>query len=102
MSKKKIVMKIGRYIKNIGENDIVLDNGSCIQVITQTGAFQDFHYSTLSMSKKLFNELRKFDLLYLDVEKTKKESRGFNPPKLFYFRFNIEKMERMGYEVVEE
>ena len=102
MSEKKVVIKINKYIKKIGKNDLVLDNGSIVQVITQSGAFVQYGYAPLIMSKKLFNELKKYDLLYLDVEKTKKESKGFNPPHLFYFRFDIEKMERMGYEVAEE
>ena len=102
MSKKKIVMKINRYIKKIGEDDLILDNGSVIQVTTQTGAFSGYHYGAMIMSKKLFNELKKFDLIFLDVAKTKQANPNINPPRLFYFRFNIEKLERMGYEVIEE
>ena len=75
MSEKKVVIKINRYTKKIGKNDLVLDNGSCIQVITQSGAFVQYGYAPLIMSKKLFNELKKYDLLYLDVEKTKKKAR---------------------------
>lgn len=102
MSEKKVLININRYTKKIGKNDLVLDNGSIIQVITQHGAWSQYGYAPLIMSKKLFTALKKFDLLYLDVEKAKKESKGFNPPHLFYFRFDIEKMERMGYEVAEE
>lgn len=102
MSEKKVVIKINRYIKKIGKNDLVLDNGSIIQVITHHGAWAQYGYAPLIMSKALFTALKKLDVLYLDVKKTKENSNGFNPPKLFYFRFDIEKMERMGYEVVEE
>lgn len=99
----KIEMKIGRYEKLIGEDDLILDNGSCIQVVTQHGAFSGWNYTTLKMSKKLFNELKKIDFIYLDVFKTKEANKTFNKPILFYFRFNIDLMaESGGYKVVKE
>ena len=54
MSDKKVVMKINRYMKLIGKNDLILDNGCVIQVTTQKGSFVDYSYSPLIMSKKLF------------------------------------------------
>ena len=52
------------------------------------------------MSKKLINELRKHDFIYLDVGKTKKANEKYPTEKLFYFRFDIEKMIASGgYEV---
>jgi hypothetical protein len=98
----KVEMKIGRYVKHIGKDDLILDNGACIQVTTQHGAFIQYGYAPLIMSKKLFNELKKFDFIYLDVGKTKKENERYNTPHLFYFRFDIEKMIASGgYKVVE-
>ena len=47
----KIEMKINRYVKHIGKDDLILDNGSCIQVTTQKGAWVDWNYATLAMSK---------------------------------------------------
>lgn len=99
----KIEMKINRYEKLIGEDDLILDNGSCIQVVTQKGAFCQYGYAPLIMSKKLFNELKKIDFIYLDVSKTKEANKKFNAPRLFYFRFNIGLMaESGGYKVVKE
>ena len=100
---KKIEMKIGRYVKCIGEDDLILDNGACIQVTTQYGAFSGWHYSILIMSKKLFNDLKKHDFIYLDVSLTKRANKDYNTPFLFYFRFNIDKMIASGgYNVIEE
>ena len=100
---KKIEMKIGRYIKNIGKEDLILDNGSCIQVVTQNGAFSKYGYAPLRMSKKMFEELRKINFIYLDVSKTKKENEKYNTPWLYYFRFDIDLMiESGGYKVVKE
>lgn len=97
----KVEMNIGRYIKNIGKDDLILDNGSCIQVVTQNGAFGEYGYAPLMMSKKLFNELRKVHFIFLDVEKTKKENEPYNTPWLYYFRFDIDLMiESGGYKVV--
>lgn len=98
----KIKMKINRYIKYIGKDDLILDNGSCIQVVTQNGGFYGYSFGTLIMSKKLFNELRKHDYIYLDVAMTKKANERFNAAELFYFRFDVEKMAQAGYEVIEE
>ena len=98
----KVEMKIGRYIKHIGKDDLILDNGAIIQVTTQRGAWGNWSYSTLSMSKKMFNELKKHDFIYLDVGKTKEENKRYNTPWLFYFRFDIDKMIASGrYKVVE-
>lgn len=100
---KKIEMKIGRYVKYIGKDDLILDNGACIQVTTQHGAFVKWHYSILRMSKKLFNDLKKHDFIYLDVSLTKQANKNYNKPFLFYFRFNIDKMIASGgYNVIEE
>lgn len=99
----KIEMKINRYVKHIGEDDLILDNGACIQITTQNGAFSNWNYGTLRMSKKMFEDLKKRDFIYLDVTKTKQENARYPAPRLFYFRFNIEKMIASGkYKAVGE
>ena len=99
----KIEMKINRYVKHIGKDDLILDNGAIIQVVTQNGAWGNWNYTTLTMSKKMFNELRKRDFIYLDVGKIKKANERYNTPWLSYFRFDIDKMAASGrYKVVEE
>lgn len=98
----KIEMKINRYIRLIGKDDLILDNGACVRVMTQRGAWGDWHYTPLTMSKKMFNELKKFDFIYLDEEKTKQENKHYKEPWLFCYRFNIDKMIKSGgYKAVE-
>lgn len=50
-------LKVGRRIIDIDENDLILDNGACYQIVTKeigTG----FYKPSPVMSKKLFNELK--------------------------------------------
>lgn len=55
---KKIKLKIGRYIKNIGKDDLLCDNGACITVPTQKGSWGVWDFKSLNMSKKLFKDLK--------------------------------------------
>lgn len=48
------------------------------------------------LSKKLFKDLKTCCFIFEDQELTKK----YGNSKLVYYRFNIEKMVEMGYEVV--
>lgn len=99
----KVKIKINRYMKIIDEKDLVLDNGACIQVITQCGSFVDYGYAPLIMSKKQFKDLLKKGFLIIDVSETKKAGNGYGGKGLYYFRFNIKKMIESGvYAEVEE
>lgn len=104
MAEQKIKMKINRYIKTIGENDLILDNGSCIQVVTQNGACVGFgHYACLGMSKKLFRDLKTCGFIFVDEKTTKKANAPYQKPWLTYYRFDIDRMIKSGgYEVVTE
>lgn len=86
----KVKIKIGRYVKNIGEDDLILDNGSIIQVITQ----YDNSGAPLKMSKKLFKDLNMINFVYLDKEKEN--------GKLKYYKFNIDEFIKHRYEIVRE
>lgn len=98
----KVEMKINRYIKQIGKDDLILDNGACIQVVTQNGARGEYGFGALIMSKKQFKELMKFDFIYPDVSLTKKANEKYGKPVLCYLRFDIDKMIANGYKAVEE
>ena len=100
----KIEMKINRYIKHIGKDDLILDNGSCIQVLTQDGARTGWlGCAPLPMSKKLFQELKALNFVYLDIKKTEKENKRYKTPWLYYYRFDIDLMiESGGYTVVRD
>ena len=99
----KIEMKINRYVKHIGKDDLILDNGNCIQVTTQQGAWVGWNYEPLTISKKLFKDLKTCGFIYIDEEKTKKANELYKNPFLDYYRFDIDRMIKSGsYTVVEE
>ena len=103
MTDKKIKLKIGRYEKHIGKDDLILDNGACIQVTTQQGAFNGWgSWSPLKMSKKLFKDLKTCAFIFVDEAKTKKANEPYEKAFLTYYRFDIDQMIKNGYEVVEE
>lgn len=97
MTNKKIKLKIGRQIYNIGAKDIIMDNGAIVQLITQNGLFRDWTYTVPVLSKKLFKDLKTCCFIFEDQKLIKK----YNNLKLVYYRFNIERMIEMGYEVVD-
>ena len=101
MKDKKVLMKINRYIKPIGSKDLILDNGSCIQVTTQCGSWGNYSYAPLAMSKKLFKHLKTCSCIFVDEELTKKANEGYKNPFLTYYRFDIDRLISNGYEVWE-
>lgn len=99
MTDKKVLMKINRYIKPIGKDDLILDNGACIQAVTQKGSWGDYNYAPLGMSKKLFKDLKTCAFIFVDEELTKKANEPYKNPFLTYYRFDIDKLISNGYEV---
>ena len=101
----KIEMKINRYVKCIGKDDLILDNGACIQVVTQAGSWSHvyYDYAPLLMSKKLFKDLKTCGFIYIDEKLTKKANEPYKNPFLTFYRFDIDQMIKSGgYKVVEE
>lgn len=98
----KIEMKIGRYIRHIGENDLILDNGACIQIITQTGKWNMWYASPLIMSKKLFKELKTCGFIFIDKNRTDKANEQYKNPFLTCYRFDIDRLIKNGYPIVKE
>lgn len=98
-----IPLKIGRNVVNITENDIVVDNGTCIQVITRIIAdYSEYppQKHPLRMSKKLFKELKKYGFLYTDdILKNIAKSR-YHSNNIVLYKFNIEEMAASGYDVI--
>lgn len=100
---RKIEMKINRYVKHISKDDLILDNGACIQVITQKGVFVNYGYAPLHMSKKLFKQLKDCNFIHIDKELTDKANSQYKKPFLTYYRFDIDTMIRSGgYTIVED
>lgn len=99
----KIEMKINRFIKHIGKDDLIMDNGSIIQVPTQTGNWGVWDYASLQMSKKLFKQLKDCSFIYIDKELTDKANKQYEKPFLTYYRFDIDAMIRSGgYTIVND
>lgn len=98
----KIEMKINRYVKHIGKDDLILDNGSCIQVTTQKGSWCGYNYAALIMGKKLFKDLKTLGFIFVDKEKTDKANDKYKTPFLTYYRFDIEKLIKYGYPIVDD
>lgn len=93
MENKNPQIKIGRDIFTITNKDWILDNGSCVQLASQTirKGFDEYHPV---LSKKLFKDLKIVGLLYQDEETKKLEKRY---TKCLVYRFDIERMIEFGY-----
>ena len=96
---RKVRLKIGHYEKLIGKNDLIADNGACYNVITQRGRFTNWSYQPLMMSKKLFNDLKRLEFIYVDEDKTRKERLQTGMSSLTYYRFDIEKFIKFNYTI---
>lgn len=99
MSDSKVLIKINRFVKPIGRNDLILDNGGCIHVITQCGFWGDYRYSPLLMSKKLFKDLKACSFIFVDEELTKNANKDYAEPFFTYYRFDIDRLISSGYEI---
>lgn len=93
-----IKLKVGRNILDISEKDIILDNGACYQITTQTIS-KGFNKEIPIMSKKMFKEFKKLNYIYTNSElqkMCKEKYKNRNIPLTMY-KFNIEQMNRHGY-----
>lgn len=53
------VIKIGRNEYEITPDDRFMDNGACVQLITQKGPFKKWNYESLILPKREINRLEK-------------------------------------------
>lgn len=65
-----MVLKCGRREFIVGEKDLILDNGACYQLITQT-YYQDWSHVYPLVSKATFNKLLKAGVIRLSDKKYK-------------------------------
>ena len=91
----KIELKIGRHTFEISEQDLVLDNGSCAQVITQE-IFKDWDTYSPVMSKKMFGDMKKLGFLYTN-DQLKEQCHKNHYDFCTYYAFNIPAMLHAGY-----
>lgn len=91
----KVSIKINRYICKIGKNDYIFDNGSGITVPTQKH-FEGWYSVSISMSRKLLNQLKSCGFVYVDERLTKKANKELREPRYTCYRFDVEKMLASG------
>ena len=46
MSEQILTIKVGRIFYNITTDDVFLDNGACVQLITQKGPLKDWRHTS--------------------------------------------------------
>ena len=96
----KIELKIGRRICEIPEKDLVMDNGSCVQVVTQKIFKGWLDYSPV-MSKKMFKDMKRLGFLYTN-DKLKELCHKNHSDFCTYYAFNIPAMVEAGYIPVQQ
>lgn len=84
-------LKVGRNIVDIGEN-----KGACYQIITKRIGF-GFNESIPIMSKKLFAELKKCELIFTSEGLRQAVIERYGNSVVAFWKFNIDQMQKMGY-----
>lgn len=49
----KIEMKINRYVKHIGKNDLIMDNGSCIKWLWENRDWENTRQKFKAMAREV-------------------------------------------------
>ena len=91
-----IRLKVGRDILEIDKNDLIMDNGSCYQIVTKEVCKTNCKHSPV-MSKKLFSDLRKCELIFTNEELRQMSLTIyncfiFNTPFFSYDQYQISKV----------
>ena len=90
-----VKLKVGRNIIELDEKDLILDNGSCYQIITKKVGGFDWYYPV--MSKKLFHDLKKLELIFTSEGLKQNAIKKYGTSVITYWKFNIERMQKLGY-----
>ena len=91
-----VKLKVGRNILDIDENDLILDNGACYQIVTKKVGFGfDKYYSVIS--KKLFNDLKRCELIFTSEGLRQDALKRYGKSVIAYWKFNVNKMKELGY-----
>lgn len=92
----KVQIKIGRRVFCVSEDDIVLDSGSIVQLITQ-GYTDGWYMVCPKLSKKLFKDLKALLILYTDAELEEYTKKHYPYPDTKCYKFDIPRMIKLGY-----
>ena len=85
-------LKIGRYVLDINEKDIILDNGNCYQIITKKVGKRWEPYSPV-ISKSLFSKLNKCCAVYTNAMLKKKAFERYHINSCTFWTFDMKKLE---------
>lgn len=91
-----VKLKVGRNVFDIDENDLILDNGACYQIVTKMIGY-GFNKSIPVMSKKLFNDLKKCELIFTSESLRQSAIDEYKNHVVTFWKFNVDRMQKMGY-----
>ena len=91
-----VKLKVGRIIFDIGENDLILDNGACYILVTKKVMKNYSEYSP-TVSKKLFNDLKKCELVFTSEGLRQTAIERYGNHVITFWKFNVDQMKKMGY-----
>lgn len=91
-----VKLKVGRNVFDIDKNDLILDNGACYQIITKRLSSGHNKYCPI-MSKKLFAELKKCELIFTSEGLRQAAIKKYGGNVVTFWKFNVDEMKKMGY-----
>lgn len=91
-----VKLKVGRNIIELDEKDLILDNGFCYQIVTQK-IYKGFDSYYPIMSKKLFNDLKKLELIFTSEGLKQDAIKKYGSSAQTYWKFNVKSMQKLGY-----
>lgn len=83
-----IKLKVGRDTLTLDENDLILDNGACYQIVTREVTNGWYSYPP-RMSKTLFNKLKKLEFVRTNSMLKENAEAKYKCSGLTYWQFNI-------------
>lgn len=91
-----VKLKVGRNVFDIDDNDLILDNGACYQIITKE-IRKGFDRTTPKMSSKLFNDLKKCELIFTSEGLRQAAIEKYGNSVIAFWKFDVDQMKKMGY-----
>ena len=97
---KKVVSSVKYFDKktfDIDKNDLILDNGVGYILVTKNYT-RDFTTCYPNVSKKLFSDLKRCGLIFTNEELRKKAIERYGKSVTTFWQFDVDRMQRIGYE----
>lgn len=89
-------LKVGRNVFDIDNNDLILDNGACYQIITKE-IRKGFDRITPKISSKLFNDLKKCELIFTSEGLRQIAIEKYENSAVTFWKFDVDQMKKMDY-----